>query len=47
MWVSVIPVGGITSQWKDWVKTQSNMFLSKEKTIFGLPISITNLKTSN
>jgi hypothetical protein len=47
MWVSVIPIGGVTSQWKDWKETQSNMILSKEKTIFGLPISITNLKTSN
>jgi hypothetical protein len=47
MWVSIIPVGGVTAKWKDWVKTQSDMILSTEKSIFGLPISITNLETSN
>jgi hypothetical protein len=47
MWVSVIPIGGVTAKWKDWVRTDSDMILSTEKTIFGLPISITNLETSN
>jgi hypothetical protein len=47
MWVSIIPIGGVTAKWKDWVKTQSDMILSTEKSIFGLPISITNLETSN
>ena len=45
MWVSVIPVGGLEAKWKDWVETQSGVILSTEKSIFGIPISITNLET--
>lgn len=46
MWVSILPVGGLEAKWKDWVETQSGMILSTEKTVFGIPIEITNLKTS-
>ncbi|SDG57088.1 hypothetical protein [Psychroflexus sediminis] len=46
MWVSIIPVGGIEAKWKDWVETQSGMILSTKKSVFGIPIEITNLKTS-
>ncbi|NEV93363.1 hypothetical protein G3567_04260 [Psychroflexus sp. YR1-1] len=45
MWVSIIPVGGIEAKWKDWVKTQSGMLLSTKKSVFGIPIEITNLET--
>ncbi|MBZ9626530.1 hypothetical protein LB450_00310 [Psychroflexus sp. CAK1W] len=46
MWVSIIPIGGIQAKWKDWVETQSGMILSTKKSVFGIPIEITNLKTS-
>lgn len=46
MWVSIIPIGGVEAKWKDWVETQSGMILSTEKTVFGIPIEITNLETS-
>lgn len=45
MWVSIIPIGGLTAEWKNWVKSESGMILSTRKTILGLPIEITNLKT--
>jgi hypothetical protein len=44
MWVSIIPVGGLEAKWKDWVETQSGMVLSTKKTVFGIPIKITNLE---
>ena len=46
MWVSIIPIGGLEAKWKDWVETQSGMILSTKKTVFGIPIEITNLKTN-
>lgn len=46
MWVSIIPVGGLEAKWKDWIETQSGMILSTEKTVFGIPIEISDLKTS-
>lgn len=45
MWVSIIPIGGLRAEWKNWVETESGMILSTQKTILGLPIEITNLKT--
>lgn len=45
MWVSIIPVGGIEAKWKDWVETQSGMIVSTQKSVFGIPIDITNLET--
>ena len=45
MWVSIIPIGGLSAKWKDWVNTQSGMILSTKKTVLGLPIEITNLET--
>ena len=45
MWVSIIPVGGLEAKWKDWVETQSGMIVSTKKSVFGIPIDITNLET--
>lgn len=47
MWVSIIPVGGLEAQWKGWEKTQSGMIVSTKKTVFGIPIEITNLKVDD
>lgn len=47
MWVSIIPVGGLEAKWEEWVKTPSGMLLSHKKTIFGIPITISNLETSD
>ncbi|MBZ9650832.1 hypothetical protein [Psychroflexus montanilacus] len=44
MWVSIIPVGGLEAYWKDWVETESGMILSTRKTVFGVPVEITNLE---
>ena len=46
MWVSILPVGGVKAKWKDWTTTETGMLVSTKKTIFGIPIIISNLKTS-
>lgn len=46
MWVSILPIEGVEAKWKDWAETQSGIILSTKKTVFGIPIEITNLETS-
>ncbi|WP_019038400.1 hypothetical protein [Psychroflexus tropicus] len=45
MWVSIIPVGGLEAQWTNWKSTDSGAVLSTRKTVFGIPIEISNLVT--
>lgn len=46
MWVSILPIGGLEAIWKEWTTTETEMLVSTKKTIFGIPIAITDLKTS-
>jgi hypothetical protein len=45
MWVSIIPIGGLEAQWTNWTTTSSGAVISKKKTVFGIPIEITDLET--
>jgi len=44
MWVSIIPIGGLEAQWTNWETTSSGAVISKTKTVYGIPIEITNLE---
>ncbi|WP_127845684.1 hypothetical protein [Psychroflexus aestuariivivens] len=47
MWVSIIPIGGLKAEWKDWELTNTGVMMSTKKTIFSFPIEIKNLSTVN
>ncbi|MFN2261881.1 MAG: hypothetical protein ABR595_07450 [Psychroflexus sp.] len=47
MWVSIIPIGGLKAEWKNWKTTETEIILSTQKSIFGFPIEINNLSTKH
>lgn len=44
MWVSIIPVGGLSSTWEKWVELPGGAKISTEHKAFGLTFGVTDLK---
>jgi hypothetical protein len=43
MWVSNIPLDGIEAQWSDWEMTAGGFPLSRKRSIYNIPIPVTDL----
>jgi hypothetical protein len=48
MWVSIIPIGGLSATWDDWTKTKSGMKLPKShEFLFGMELNMGDVKAYN
>ncbi|MCI5055903.1 MAG: hypothetical protein MRY83_07325 [Flavobacteriales bacterium] len=45
MWVSIIPVGGVSATWNDWEESSTGAMLSKKRSLLGMDLSMEPLKT--
>ncbi|MGB1448586.1 MAG: hypothetical protein ACPG8F_01980 [Flavobacteriaceae bacterium] len=46
MWVDIIPIGGLTASWDDWIKTPQGVILPQSHQLLFLDLAITDLKTA-
>lgn len=47
MWVSIIPIGGLSATWEDWITTESGAAISTRHSLGGfLPLQLTGVKTA-
>ena len=46
MWVSILPIGGVSSTWSDWKQTRSGAWVSTKHEISSVDIEIKNIEVT-
>lgn len=47
MWVSIIPIGGLSATWDGWTTTETGALISTRHTLFGLlPLELTDVRAA-